>query len=42
MGSRCTEDLGGSGLGVLASCLVEEEMAKTIVPFSLGYIADPV
>ena len=30
------EDLGGAGLGVLAACLVEEEMARTIVPFNLG------
>ncbi len=30
------EELGGSGLGVLATCLVEEELAKTIIPFNLG------
>jgi alkylation response protein AidB-like acyl-CoA dehydrogenase len=31
--------LGGAGLGVLASCLVEEEMGKTVVPFNLGDIS---
>jgi acyl-CoA dehydrogenase len=30
------EDLGGIGLGVLGTCLVEEELAKTVLPFNLG------
>lgn len=30
------EQLGGAGLGTLGTCLVEEELAQTIVPFSLG------
>jgi acyl-CoA dehydrogenase len=31
--------LGGIGLGVLASCLVEEELAKTVVPIDLGDVS---
>jgi alkylation response protein AidB-like acyl-CoA dehydrogenase len=30
------EELGGAGLGTLGTCLVEEELAQTAVPFSLG------
>ncbi len=30
------EELGGAGLGTLGQCLVEEELAQTVVPFSLG------
>ena len=30
------EELGGVGLGTLGSCLVEEELAQTVVPFSFG------
>lgn len=30
------EELGGAGLGTLANCLIEEELAQTVVPFSLG------
>jgi len=30
------EELGGVGLGTLGNCLVEEELAQTIVPFSFG------
>lgn len=30
------EELGGVGLGTLGTCLVEEELAKTIVPFNFG------
>jgi acyl-CoA dehydrogenase len=30
------ELLGGTGLGVLGTCLVEEELAKTVLPFNLG------
>ena len=30
------EELGGAGLGTLGVCLVEEELANTIVPFKFG------
>jgi len=30
------EQLGGAGLGTLGTCLVEEELAQTVVPFTLG------
>lgn len=30
------EELGGGGLDTLGNCLVEEELAQTIVPFSFG------
>ena len=30
------EELGGIGLGTLGTCLVEEELAKTVVPFNFG------
>lgn len=30
------EELGGAGLNTLAVCLVEEELAKTVVPFHFG------
>ncbi|MFA5308702.1 MAG: acyl-CoA dehydrogenase family protein [Dehalococcoidales bacterium] len=32
------EELGGAGLSALGVCLVEEELAKTIVPFHFGDI----
>lgn len=32
------EELGGAGLGILGACLVEEELARTIVPFRPGDI----
>lgn len=35
-GLSIPETLGGVGLGVLGTCLVEEELAKTIVPFNFG------
>ncbi|MDD5288145.1 MAG: acyl-CoA/acyl-ACP dehydrogenase [Dehalococcoidales bacterium] len=35
-GLSVPEALGGVGLGVLGTCLVEEELAKTIVPFNFG------
>ena len=35
-GISIPEELGGSGLSTLANCLVEEELAQTIVPFSFG------
>ena len=30
------EELGGAGLSVLGNCLVEEELAQTVIPFSFG------
>jgi len=30
------EELGGAGLGTLGTCLVEEELAQTVLPFDLG------
>ncbi len=30
------DELGGPGLGVLGNCLIEEELAQTIIPFDLG------
>ncbi len=33
------EELGGLGLPVLGLCLVEEELAKTIVPFQFGDVS---
>src|SRR3972149_8093278 len=30
------EELGGAGLGTLAQCIVEEEVAQTVVPFDFG------
>lgn len=35
-GINLPEELGGMGLGILCSCLVEEELAQTIVPFNFG------
>jgi acyl-CoA dehydrogenase len=35
-GLSLPEELGGAGLGILAACLVEEELAKSIVPFQMG------
>jgi alkylation response protein AidB-like acyl-CoA dehydrogenase len=35
-GISIPEELGGSGLSALANCLVEEELAQTIIPFSFG------
>mgnify|MGYP001038565054 CR=1 FL=1 len=35
-GVSVPEELGGSGLGTLGNCLVEEELAQTIVPFNFG------
>jgi alkylation response protein AidB-like acyl-CoA dehydrogenase len=35
-GLSLPEALGGVGLGVLGTCLVEEELAKTIIPFNFG------
>ena len=30
------EELGGAGLSTLGVCLVEEELARTVVPFHFG------
>ena len=30
------EELGGIGLSVLGNCLVEEELAQTVIPFNFG------
>ena len=35
-GVSVPEELGGVGLGTLGNCLVEEEIAQTVVPFSFG------
>ncbi len=35
-GAGIPEELGGAGLGTLGSCLIEEEMAQTTIPFNLG------
>ena len=35
-GLSIPDDLGGVGLGVLGACLVEEELAKTVLPFNFG------
>jgi acyl-CoA dehydrogenase len=33
------EQLGGAGLNTLGNCLVEEELAQTIIPFSFGDVS---
>ncbi len=35
-GLNVPESVGGASMGVLFSCLVEEELAKTVTPFNLG------
>ncbi len=35
-GVSVPEEFGGVGLGTLGSCLVEEEIAQTVVPFNFG------
>ena len=30
------EELGGVGLGTLGTCMVEEELAQTVLPFDFG------
>ncbi len=35
-GVNIPEELGGAGLGTLCSCLVEEELAQTVIPFNFG------
>ncbi len=38
-GVSVPEELGGVGLGTLGNCLVEEELAQTIVPFNFGDVS---
>ena len=35
-GTGVPEELGGAGLSTLGICLVEEELAQTVVPFNFG------
>ncbi|UCH42833.1 MAG: acyl-CoA dehydrogenase family protein [Dehalococcoidales bacterium] len=35
-GASVPEELGGVGLSTLGTCLVEEELAQTVIPFGLG------
>jgi len=35
-GVSVPEELGGVGLGILGNCLVEEELAQTVIPFTFG------
>jgi acyl-CoA dehydrogenase len=35
-GAEVPEELGGIGLGTLGNCLVEEELAQTVIPFNFG------
>ncbi len=37
-GTGVPEELGGAGLSTLGVCLVEEELAQTVVPFNFGDI----
>jgi acyl-CoA dehydrogenase len=37
-GVNVPEELGGAGLNTLGNCLVEEELAQTIIPFNFGDI----
>jgi acyl-CoA dehydrogenase len=36
LGLRIPEEFGGMGTSILCLCLVEEELAKTIIPFNFG------
>ena len=36
LGLNIPEQLGGAGLSVLGTCIVEEELAKTVLPFNFG------
>jgi alkylation response protein AidB-like acyl-CoA dehydrogenase len=38
-GLSIPENLGGAGIGVLGTCLVEEEMSRTVLPFHLGDVS---
>ncbi len=35
-GANIPEELGGVGLSTLGNCLVEEELAQTVIPFNFG------
>ncbi len=35
-GAGVPEELGGAGLDTLGNCLVEEELAQTVIPFNFG------
>ncbi|MDD4877016.1 MAG: acyl-CoA dehydrogenase family protein [Dehalococcoidales bacterium] len=37
-GASIPEEFGGGDLGVLANCLIEEELAQTVIPFNLGNV----
>jgi alkylation response protein AidB-like acyl-CoA dehydrogenase len=38
-GASIPEELGGVGLSTLGNCLLEEELAQTIIPFNLGDVS---
>ena len=38
-GAAVPEEFGGVGLGTLASCVIEEELAQTVVPFDFGDVS---
>jgi acyl-CoA dehydrogenase len=38
-GVSVPEELGGVGLGTLGTCLVEEELGQTVVPFNFGDVS---
>ena len=35
-GAGIPEELGGAGLDTLGNCIVEEELAQTVIPFNFG------
>ncbi|MDD5127784.1 MAG: acyl-CoA/acyl-ACP dehydrogenase [Dehalococcoidales bacterium] len=38
-GTGIPEQFGGAGLGTLGSCLIEEELAQTVIPFNFGDVS---
>ncbi|MDD4860329.1 MAG: acyl-CoA dehydrogenase family protein [Dehalococcoidales bacterium] len=38
-GTGIPEEFGGAGLGTLGSCLIEEELAQTVIPFNFGDVS---
>jgi len=38
-GASIPEELGGVGLSTLGNCLVEEELAQTVIPFNFGDVS---
>ena len=38
-GTGVPEELGGAGLDTLGNCLVEEELAQTVIPFDFGDVS---